>query len=154
MMNEHNITPVSIATAEMRGWWVEMRASSFLLCGPNRNEDGVYGYFERCPLGYRFPAEDIEAAWESMREASRWFRREWRPDFALSNPFGLDRGIDARLVGDAIELHCTAFTETGTVEASLQFTYTELPALRAALARRARPRRKRQAKEHDANPQQ
>lgn len=151
-MDNRYVTPVSIATAEMYGWWVEMRTTTFLLCGPHRPDCDRTGYFERSPLGYRFPFADVEAAWESMREASRWFRREWRPDFTLPQPFGVNRGVEARRVGDWVELQCPAFTETGDVEASLEFTYTELPGLRAAIARRARPRRKRLAKETDANP--
>lgn len=151
-MDNGDVTPVSIATAAMRGWWVEMRAASFLLCGPAAPREERRAYFERCRLGYRFPAADVEAAWESLREASRWFRGHWRPDFALPHPFGLDRRVQARRVGEWIELQCTAFTETEPEEASLEFTYTELPGLRAGLARRARPGRKRLMKDGHGDP--
>lgn len=151
-MNDHDISPVSIASADMRGWWIEMRSTSFLLCGPNRNDLGRFGYFERCPRGYRFPAADAPAAAEAAAEASRWFRREWRPDFTLTYPYGLGRIIEARRVEEWIELRCTAFVEVGDLEPTLEFSYVELPALRAALARRARPRRRRNKKERDDPP--
>lgn len=151
-MNDHDASPVSIASADMRGWWIEMRSTSFLLCGPGRDYLGRFGYFERCPLGYRFPAADVCAAAEAAAEASRWFRREWRPDFSQRYPYGLGRLIEARRVEEWIELRCTGFVEEGELEPTLEFSYVELPALRAALARRARPRRRRNAKEHHDSP--
>lgn len=150
-MDNHDTTPVSIATADMRGWWVEMHTTSFILWGPHVTEPGRGGYFQRCPLGYRFPAGDVEAAWESLRQASYWFRKQWRPDFGLPHPYGLDRGIGARRVGDWIELHCPDFAETDPETDSLEISYTELPGLRAAIGRRARPRRKRLKKEPDVD---
>ena len=152
-MDNHYVSPVSIATADMRGWWVEMRTTSFLVWGPHVTEPGRKGYFQRCPLGYRFPAGDVEAAWEATTQASRWFRKEWRPDFTQLHPYGLDRGVQARRAGEWIELQCPDFPRTDLETDVLEFTYTELPGLRAAMGRRARPRRKRLAKEHDAEPQ-
>jgi len=152
-MDNHFTTPVSIATAAMRGWWVEMRTATFVLWGPHLTTPGRRGYFQRCDLGYRFPTEDVEAAWAAMTQASRWFRKEWRPDFTQEFPYGVDRGVQACRVGDWIELHCPGFTETDDELDALEFTYTELPGLRAAMHRRARPRRKRLTKEHDAEPQ-
>jgi len=152
-MSDHYATPVSIATAEMRGWWVEMRTTSFVLWGPHTTEPGRTGYFQRCPSGYRFPYADIEAAWEAMRQASRWFRKEWRPDFTETHPYGIGRVVQVARVGEWVELHCKSFAETADETDFLEFTYTELAGLRAAMHRRARPRRKRLAKEDDADPQ-
>lgn len=146
-MEYHTDTPVSIATAQMRGWWVEMRTTSFALWGPHVTEPGRGGYFERCPLGYRFPAADVDAAWAAMVQASRWFRKEWRPDFTQTHPYGLDRSVEVRRVGEWIELQCPDFPRTEPETDVLEFTYTELPELRAAMGRRARPRRRRTAKE-------
>jgi hypothetical protein len=151
-MDNHYVTPVSIATVDMRGWWVEMRTNGFLLWGPHVTEPGTGGYFKRCLLGYRFPASDVEAAWSATTQASRWFRKEWRPDFTQPHPYGLDRGVHVCRVGEWIELQCLDFAETAEETDVLEFTYTELPRLRAAMGRRARPRRRRQAKEHDADP--
>lgn len=150
-MHNDFTTPVSIATPDMRGWWVEMRSTGFLLWGPHTTAPGRRGYFERCELGYRFPAEDADAAAASMRQASYWFRKEWRPDFTQPCPFGPDRGVSAHRVGEWIELRCTDFAEDEAETDLLEFTYTELPGLRASIARRARPRRKRLKKERHAS---
>lgn len=153
LMEHQHTTPVSIATAEMRGWWVEMRDTSFVLCGPHITELGRSGYFQRCLLGYRFPAADIDAASAAMGQASYWFRKEWSPDFTLPHPYGIDRGVHVVRTGDWIDLQCPEFAETADETDFLEFTYTELPGLRAAMDRRARPRRKRLKKEHDADPE-
>lgn len=152
-MNNHHTSPISIATVEMCGWWVEMRSASFVLCGPHITMPGRSGYFQRSLLGYRFPAVDVEAAWKSTVQASYWFRKEWSPDFGLEHPYGIDRKVQVSRVGDWIELICPSFTETEDETDFLEFTYTELPGLRAAMGRRARPRRKRLKKEQDADPE-
>lgn len=152
-MDNNFTTPVSIATADMCGWWVEMRSTGFALWGPRSAAIERRSYFQRCALGYRFPAADVEAARAAMVQASRWFRKEWRPDFAEATPYGLDRGVSAHRVGEWIELRCTDFAETGAETDLLEFSYSELPGLRASIGRRARPRRKRLTKERHVTQQ-
>lgn len=135
-MSDSVVTPVSMSTSLMAGWWVEMRPSTFVLCAPAARP------FERCALGWRTDLTEAEPMRVALVAASRWHRSVWRFNPAEGFVFGVNRRVRVVAVGAHMELRCADLIEEEPVTTALEFNYIELPALRAAVARRARPRRR------------
>lgn len=108
---------------------------SFLLHAP----DGIR--FEPVGDAWTIPVDQAPALREAARIASKWLRKEWRPDFDRQHPFGLDRHVAVRRSGSTVTIRVPGAVVQAT--ASLEFHYLELPRLRGAFERLAAGPRKR-----------
>lgn len=114
-----------------------MGDTSFLLCTDPASPPG----FTAESGTWRIDPACLLAVRETLRLASKWLRREWKPDFTREQPFGTGRGLRLRYAGPSIAI---TGLPTPAAEATyeLEFHYVELPYLRSSIeCYIAKPRR-------------
>lgn len=108
-----------------------MGETSFLMCAPPEAE----APFLARDGEWRFSTAHVRGMCETLRIASRWLRREWRPDFSNDLPYGPNRHLALRRHGDDIRIHGFDAPTASESKHELEFYYVELPGLRSSIER-------------------
>lgn len=108
-----------------------MGATSFLMCAPPEAE----APFRSHKRMWQFGTAHVVGMSETLRIASRWLRREWRPDFSSDLPYGPNRHLALRRHGDDIRIHGIEAPPGPEAKHELEFSYVELPGLRSSIER-------------------
>lgn len=108
-----------------------MGETSFLVCAPPEAE----APFRAHEGAWHFHTGHVMGLRETLRIASKWLRREWKPDFSRDLPFGPNRHLALRRRGDDIRIHRLDVPGGPAVRHDLEFHYVELPGLRSSVER-------------------